>query len=82
MQVLNLCLTLVFVVFAYISLGYSYELLYSRLGHTLVWFMVIFWSFRAILQLVFFKLNLVSIAFLLYFLIGAALYAVPIITVT
>jgi cytochrome c oxidase assembly factor CtaG len=82
MQVINLCLILVFIIFAYISLAHTYELLNTKLGHTMLWFMAIFWFARAIEQFVFFKLNLVSIAFFIYFLLGVILYAVPIISVT
>lgn len=82
MKVLNLCLTFVFIIFAYISLAHSYELLYSRLGHSMLWFMAFFWIFRSIYQLVFFKLNWISILFLLYFLLGSAIYLIPVLEVT
>lgn len=78
MQVLNLSLTLVFIIFSYISLVHTKELLSTSLGQSLLILISLFWSLRAIEQVIFFKLkHWGSVAFLGLFLIGALLYAVP-----
>ncbi|MCW8963663.1 MAG: hypothetical protein OQL16_07685 [Gammaproteobacteria bacterium] len=78
MPVLNISLTLVFVIFSYISLVHAGELLSTSLGHSLLVLMAIFWFARAVEQVVFFKLkHRASWAFLAFFLLGGVLYAVP-----
>ena len=78
MQVVNLGLTFVFVIFAYISLVHSTELLMSPLGNSLLLFMAVFWFFRAILQVVFFRLEHgLSVAFMVFFIAGGVLYGIP-----
>lgn len=78
MQVLNLSLTFAFVIFSYISLVHTNELISTHLGKILLILMALFWFARAVQQVVFFKLkNWVSMAFLVFFIVGAALYAVP-----
>ena len=78
MQVLNISLIFAFVIFSYISLAHTNELLTSPLGHSLLVLMALFWLARAIQQIIFFKLhNWVSRAFLLLFLCGALLYGIP-----
>ena len=78
MQVLNLCLTFAFVIFAVVSLGHTEELLTTGLGHSLLALFALFWLARAIEQIVFFELrSRVSWVFLALFLVGTALYAVP-----
>jgi hypothetical protein len=78
MQVLNLSLSLVFIMFSYISLAHTHELLSTSLGHSLLILMTLFWVARSIEQIVFFKLNhWGSVAFLAFFLAGAVLYAIP-----
>jgi hypothetical protein len=78
MQVLNLSLTFVFVIFAWLSLAHSAGLLASPLGHGLLVLMALFWFLRALQQPLFFGLrHWGSVAFLLIFLTGAALYGVP-----
>lgn len=77
-QILNLCLTFVFLVFAYISFFHANELLRSRLGRSLLALVAIFWFLRAIEQVIFFGLRRkASIAFLMLFLIGTGLYFIP-----
>ncbi|MDH3670553.1 MAG: hypothetical protein OES46_05245 [Gammaproteobacteria bacterium] len=79
-QILNLCLTFVFLVFAYISFFHANELLHSKLGRSLLALMAIFWFLRAIEQIIFFGLRRkASIAFLILFLIGTGLYSIPLI---
>jgi hypothetical protein len=78
MQVVNLSLTIVFVIFAYISLVHTNELLSTSLGKSLLSFMALFWLARSAMQVIFFKLNhWGSIAFLVYFLAGSLLYGIP-----
>ena len=77
-QILNLCLTFVFVVFAYLSLAHSVELLSTALGRSLLFLIAVFWYLRAIEQVIFFGLRRrLSIAFFVIFLVGGSLYAVP-----
>lgn len=78
MQVVNLSLTFVFVIFACLSFVYSAELLTSRLGRSLLSFMAAFWFFRSLLQPLFFKLeHWGSIAFMIFFFAGGLLYGIP-----
>lgn len=78
MQVVNLSLTFVFLIFSYISLVHTQALLSSSLGQSLLVLITLFWLFRAIEQVVFFKLkHWGSIIFLLVFIIGSLLYGVP-----
>ena len=78
MPVVNLSLTFVFIIFAYISLVHSAELLSTPLGNSLLILIALFWLARSLLQVIFFKLDhWLSFAFLCYFLAGAALYGLP-----
>lgn len=78
MQVVNLSLTMVFVLFAYLSLAHSDELLTTPLGNSLLIFMALFWLARSAMQAMFFKLeHWSSVAFLFFFLAGAVLYGIP-----
>ena len=78
MPVVNLSLIFVFIIFAYISLVHSTELLTSPLGNSLLIMIALFWLARSLLQIIFFKLDhWLSFAFLCYFLAGAALYGIP-----
>jgi uncharacterized membrane protein YwzB len=78
MQVLNLCLTFCFLLFSYISFFHTSELLTTELGHVVLIGIAIFWSLRAIEQIIFFKLkHWGSVIFLLTFIAGALIYAIP-----
>ena len=78
MQVLNISLMFAFIIFAYVSLAHTEELLTSSLGHTLLLLMALFWLVRTVQQVYFYKLrHRVSWAFLLLFLSGAILYSIP-----
>ncbi len=78
MQVVNLSLTFSFIIFGYISLVHTNELLSSSLGQSLLILIALFWLARSIEQAVFFKLNhWGSFAFLLIFLTGSMLYGIP-----
>ena len=78
MQILNLCLTFVFLAFAYLSFGHTEELQTTRLGNAFLSLMAFFWLLRAVEQAAFFGLrNRLSSAFFGLFLVGASLYAYP-----
>lgn len=78
MQVLNLSLTFVFLIFAYISIFHTQELLSTNLGNTLLLLISIFWFLRAIEQIIFFGLkNKTSIIFFVFFLLGSIIYLYP-----
>ncbi len=78
MQVLNISLIFAFVIFSYISLAHTKELVSTPLGHSLVMLMALFWLARSIQQIVFFKLRRpLSVVFLLIFMTGCLLYAIP-----
>lgn len=80
MQILNLCLTFVFFIFAYISLSYTYDLLITRLGHSIIMSISVFWFLRAFMQVAFFGLkNKVSVLFFVLFLLGGIIYLYPMI---
>lgn len=79
MQILNLCLTFTFLIFAYLSLFHTEELLSTSLGHSILVLISIFWLLRALEQVWFFTLKKsVSIAFFVFFLFGATIYAIPV----
>lgn len=81
-QVLNLCLTFALVMFSYLSLVYSQDLIATALGRSLLLSVTIFWLLRAIYQAVFFKLrHWASWMFLAAFLGGSTLYAAALIIV-
>lgn len=78
MQILNLCLMIVFLIFAYVSIFHAGELLTTGLGRAILAGIALVWFLRAIMQIVFFGLrNAVSIAFFMIFLIGTGLYLLP-----
>ena len=78
MQVLNLCLTFCFLIFAYISFFHLEELLTTSIGKALLAGITIFWLLRAVEQIIFFGIkHWQSIIFLLVFAVGTILYAVP-----
>lgn len=78
MQVLNISLTFVFIIFSYISFVHTNELLNTPLGHSLLVLITMLWIARAVQQVVFFKLkHWVSWAFTVFFLFGAFLYGIP-----
>lgn len=78
MQVLNLCLMLCFLIFAYVSIFQRDELLTTSLGKTLLIGMILFAVFRAMEQIIFFDLkNIRSKAVFVAALVGAAIYLIP-----
>ena len=80
MQVLNVSLTFIFCIFAYISFLHTDELLGTQLGRTLLVMISMLWLFRAVLQVKFYGLrHMASIALFACFLLGALLYGIPVI---
>ncbi len=80
MQVLNISITFIFIIFAYISFAHTHELLNTQLGKSLLVLISCLWFFRAVQQVLFYRLkHKASVALTLFFLIGAALYGAPVI---
>jgi len=78
MQVLNLRLTYIFLVFASLSFFFNSDLLTTNLGKTILAAISLFWLMRAIEQPIFWKFNdAISVAFFVIFLTGAIIFAVP-----
>ena len=79
MQILNLCLTFVFIVFAYISLFYSSEMLSTNLGKVITASISLFWLIRFAEQLYFFGLKkLFSIILSIIFFAGFIIYLISV----
>jgi len=78
MQVLNLMLIFVLLIFAYVSFFHVQEMQTTDLGKTMTIFIALFWGIRAILQLVFFsRVKLVSYILFVIFVIGFLMYFIP-----
>jgi len=78
MQILNLCLTFVFLLMAYISFFYVSELRQTNLGKTLLIGFSLFWFLRMIEQVIFFGMrNSISIVLTIIFLLGSVIYLIP-----
>lgn len=77
MQVLNLRLTYVFLVVAFISFFFADDLRQTKLGNFILGAISIFAVMRAIEQLIFWKVEKIGFAFFVLFLIGAGIFAVP-----
>ena len=79
MQILNLCLTFVFIVVAYISVFYSTEMLSTNLGKVIIASISLFWLIRFVEQLYFFGLKkLFSIILTILFVAGFIIYLIPV----
>lgn len=79
MQVLNISITFLFFIIAYISFAHTYELISTQLGRTLLILLSGLWIFRAVQQVLFYRLkHLASVGLTLYFIIGALLYGLPV----
>ena len=75
-QVLNLALTVVFVIFSYLSLTHAPEMVGTDLGRSLTLAIAVFWYLRAVLQAAFFGLRkTLSVVFFAVVLVGGTLYA-------
>ncbi len=77
MQILNLCLTFMILLMAYVSIFQVHDLIYTNLGNAIVMAISVFWLFRMIEQVIFFGLkNRGSIVFTFIFALGFLLYLV------
>ncbi len=80
MQILNLCLTFLLLVMAYVSLFLRQAMLSTELGKTLLIAFALFWFLRMLEQVFLFEVkNRLSAVFTLIFLLGTILYILPII---
>ena len=79
MQVLNLRLTYVFIVVAFISFFFADDLISTKLGNVILASISIFALMRAIEQPIFWKFDKISAVFFVILLIGAGIFAVPLI---
>ena len=77
-QVLNISITFIFFMFAYISFAHTQELVSTPLGNTLLVLMSALWLFRAAQQVYFYKFrHRASIGLAIFFAGGAVIYGVP-----
>jgi hypothetical protein len=79
MQVLNLRLTYIFLVFSFISFFFAEDLLTTNLGKVILGAASLFCLMRAIEQPIFWRFNKIGAAFFMVFLFGAGIFAVPLI---
>ena len=80
-QVLNLSITFIFAIIAYISFTYTDDLITTELGRSLLLLISMLWVFRAALQVLFYGFkHKASIGLTFYFLIGALLYGGAVMT--
>ena len=77
LQVLNLRLTYVFIVVAFISFFFADDLINTKLGNVILGAVSIFAVMRAIEQLIFWKIEKIGVVFFFIFLIGAGIFAIP-----
>jgi len=77
-QTLNLCLTLVFLIFAYISFFYTSDLTSTNLGKALLFSISLFWFLRALEQTYFYGLKKrISLILFMIFILGGMIYLYP-----
>ena len=74
MQVLNLCLSFIFLLFAFLSLWHTNELLSAGIGRTISLGIGVFWLFRFLLQPLFWGTSLTSALFAFLFVLMSACY--------
>ena len=75
MQILNLRLIFVFLIFATISYFNTLEMLTTKLGQTMTIAIALFWGFRSVEQIIYFGVKkFASNLLLLLFMWGAFLY--------
>ena len=75
MQIMNLRLIFVFLVFAYVSYFNGSELLSTKLGLTMTASIALFWGFRSAEQIFYFGVkNIASNLLFLIFVFGSVLY--------
>lgn len=77
-QVLNIFLIAVFLIFGYISIFHTNELSSTSLGITLLFSFSLFWFFRAFAQIYFYGLkNRISFILFMVFILGGLIYTYP-----
>lgn len=77
-QILNLCAVFTFVIFGYLSLAHTRELLVTPLGRALLMLIALFWLARAVEQVLFFKYpDWSSWVLCALFFVGTILYGYP-----
>ena len=82
-QILNLCLTFMFLLMAYISIFHSSEMAGTSLGKTLSVAFALFWFLRMVEQVVFFGIkNRVSLLLTVAFLLGSIIYLLSVLVIT
>jgi len=57
MQIMNLCLILVFAMMAYVSFFHAKEMTESSIGRTLLFFFALFWLARTVEQFIFLRIS-------------------------
>ncbi len=77
MQVLNLRLTYIFFVFAFLCFFFAEDLLETNLGNVILGAISLFALMRAVEQLIFWKIEKIGAAFFVIFLLGAGIFAAP-----
>lgn len=78
MKILNLCLTFMIFMMAYVSLFLPQEMLTTSLGSLLLVAFALFWFFRMLEQIFVFEVKgALSALFTVIFLVGSLLYLVP-----
>jgi hypothetical protein len=81
-QILNLCLTFMFLLMAYISIIHATEMVLAPLGKTLSVAFALFWFLRMVEQVVFFGIkNRVSLLLTVAFLAGGIIYLLPVLII-
>ncbi len=79
-QVLNLCLTFVFVIFGILALMHGPDLVSTPLGRSLLALIALFWLLRAAEQMIFFGMrHWVSWIFTVVFVAGSAFHVLPLV---
>jgi hypothetical protein len=74
-QIINLCLTFIFFLMAYVSFFHINDLLTTGLGMALLIGFALFWLLRMVEQIIFFTLRKrTSVMFTIVFLLGCLIY--------
>ncbi len=77
MQILNLCLMYYFLIMGFLSFIQVEGLLTTWLGKMLLFFIALFWFFRAVLQIIFFPITKVrSLVLTVIFVLGGVIYLI------
>ena len=80
MQVMNLCLTYLFLALGVIVMLDRREILATHLGHHLLFMLTLFWLFRFAEQFIFFSFRSVfSKVLTVMFAAGIAIYSLPLV---